>query len=214
MSARGLTIIGGGEHARVVIETARTRPDLWQVEGFADPDWCEETQRRLEVSWLGDDARVLARCDDKERLYVLGVGAIGAGDARFRIVKRYHAAGACFASLVHVHAWVSPTAQLGVGTVVFAGAVVQSGAQIGDHAVVGSGAIIEHDVKLGAFAQTGPGALVGGGTVIGDGSYLGLGACVRDHLTIGSGVMVAMGAVVTADVTDGAVVVGVPARSR
>jgi acetyltransferase EpsM len=215
MTAQPVAVIGGGEHARVVIETARSRLDLWVVEGFADPDPCEETQRRLGVAWLGDDERALGLVGvDGERRFVLGVGAIGVGERRRRIVERYVAASARFASLVHARAWVSPTAQLDEGSVVFAGAVVQSGAHIGAHAVVGSGAIIEHDVSLGAFAQAGPGAVVGGGAVIGEGSYLGLGSRVRDHVAVGTKVMVAMGAVVTANVASGAVVVGVPARAR
>jgi acetyltransferase EpsM len=205
-----LTIIGGGEHARVVVETARSRSDLWNVDGFADPQPCEDTQRRLGVTWIGDDDAALARSG--ERLYVLGIGAIGVGDTRRTIVARY--AGARFAAIAHANAWVSPTAQLGIGVVVFAGAVIQSGARIGAHVVVGSGAIVEHDVALGDLAQLGPGVVIGGGATIGSGSYLGLGACIRDHVTIGSNVMVAMGAVVTANVADGAVVVGVPARSR
>ena len=212
MTTRKLTIIGGGEHARVVIETARTRLDLWFVEGFADPEPCEETQQRLGIPWLGDDATALARAG--ERLYVLGLGEVGVGDARQRIALRYAAAGARFATLVHSHAWVSPTAHVGEGVVVFAGAILQSGALIGAHAVVGSGAVIEHDVNLGAFVQTGPGALVGGGTIVGDGCYLGLGARVRDHVVLGAGVMVAMGAVVTSNVANNATVVGVPARPR
>lgn len=205
-----LVVIGGGEHARVVIEAARTQPARWQVEGFADPQPCPETQQRLGVAWLGDDAAVRAR--PGERRYVLGVGAVGVSDLRQAIAARY--AGARFAAIVHERAWVSPTAHVEDGAVVFAGAVIQSGARIAAHAVVGSGTIVEHDVELGAFVQTGPGVVIGGGARIGEGSYLGLGACVRDHVAIGARVMVAMGAVVTSAVADGTVVIGVPARPR
>jgi acetyltransferase EpsM len=213
MTARLLTVIGGGEHARVVIETAQSAPEQWVVEGFVDPSPCDETQRRLGVAWLGDDTRALAR-PAAERFYVLGVGSVGISDVRKRIVERYLAAGAQFATVVHARAWVSPTAQLAAGSVVLAGAIIQSGARLGEHTLVGTGAIVEHDVTFGEYVQTGPGVVLGGGVTVGAGSYLGLGACVRDHVTIGAGVLVALGAVVTANVSDGARVMGVPARAR
>ena len=206
MSAQPLIVIGGGEHARVIIETARTRPDLWVVEGFVDPRPCEETQQRLGTKWLGGDA---VRDDV---LYVLGVGDVGVSEARPRIVEKY--ARAKFATVVDARAHVSPTAKLEAGAVVFAGAIVHTGAHVGKHAVVGTGAIVEHDVALGNFAQLGPGAIVGGGARIESNCYVGLGARIRDHVTVGPGGLVAMGAVVTTSVDAGATVLGVPARPR
>ncbi len=212
MTALALTVIGGGEHARVVIETARSQPGTWHVEGFADPAPCEETCRRLAVTRLGDDVEVLGR--PGERRYVLGVGSVGVGRVRRAIADRYASAGAGFGAIVHSRAWVSPTAIVEEGAVILAGAIVQSGSRIGTHAVVGSGTIVEHDVELGAFVQTGPGVVIGGGAIVGADTYLGLGACVRDHVTIGASVVVAMGAAVVADVARGAAVYGVPARPR
>jgi acetyltransferase EpsM len=206
VSAQPLVVIGGGEHARVVIETARTRPELWAVEGFVDPRPCEDTQKRLGVKWLGGDHLR----DDVH--YVLGVGEVGVGELRQRILAKY--ADARFATIVDARAHVSPTARLEPGAVVFAGAVVHTGAHVGMHAVIGTGAIVEHDVSIGNFAQLGPGAVVGGGARIEANSYVGLGARIRDHVTIGAGVMVAMGAVVTANVAAGSTVLGVPARAR
>ncbi|HLL21976.1 MAG TPA: NeuD/PglB/VioB family sugar acetyltransferase [Kofleriaceae bacterium] len=199
-----VAVIGGGEHARVVIETARSVH--LAIEGFLDPRPCEDTQQRLGVPWLGDDA---VRDD---LAYVLGVGGAGIDNVRARLVDRY--ATATFVAIVHANAWVSPTARVHAGAVVLAGAVIQSGAEIGPHAIVGSGAVIEHDVVLGAFVQAAPGVVIGGGAHIGDGSYLGIRACVRDHVTIGARTLVGMGAVVTSGVDAGLVVMGVPARVR
>jgi acetyltransferase EpsM len=210
LPARELVIVGGGEHARVLVEAARSRPDAWIVVGFVDPRPVPET-RDLGVEWLGDDERALASARP-EQAYALGVGAIGVSPVRERIARRYDAAGVRWATVVHATAFVSPTAVLGDGAAVLAGAIVNTRARIGRHAVVNTGAVVEHDVSVGDFTQIGPAAAIGGGTEIGGSCYLGLGCRVRDHVRVGDGALVAMGAVVVAAVPAGAVVKGVPAK--
>ena len=207
---KDLIIIGGGEHARVVIETARTRPDLWNLIGFTDPGPCDETLRRLGLPHLGGDDSF-----SRDRLaswYVLGVGGIGVSAVRHNVIRHYSDVASRWATIVHSNATISPTAQLGTGTVVFAGATVNSGAIVGDHCVVNTGAIIEHDVRLGSFTQVGPGAIIGGGATVGGGSYLGLGCRIRDHICIGNRVLIGMGAVVVTSVEDELAVAGIPAK--
>jgi acetyltransferase EpsM len=210
---RDLLVIGGGGHARVLIDTARSRPDAWRVAGFVDPRGCEDDAGPLGVRWLGDDSEAFRLVHSTADLSViLGVGAVGSTSRRQEIVARYERRGVRWASIVHARAWVSPSAQLGAGVLVCAGAVVNAGAVIGDHCVVNTGAIVEHDVVLGDFVQVAPGAVVGGGTAIGEATYLGLGCRVRDHVQIGPRALVAMGAVVAESVDAGQRVMGVPAR--
>lgn len=213
MSApQALILIGGGEHARVLAEAAASHPELWRVLGFVDPQPCPETERRLGLRAFASDEEALREVNSA--WFVLGIGRIRSAELRRKLVARYSAAGARWATVVHRTAWVSPTATLASGAVVFAGAVVQTGAALGAHAVVNTGAVIEHDVIVGDFTLAAPGVAVGGGTVIGSDAYLGLGCRIRDHLQIGCGVTVGMGAVVTRSVRDGVTVTGVPARER
>ena len=207
---KDLIVIGGGEHARVVIEAAQSRPDLWRVRGFTDPKPCEETSLRMGIPHIGGDDGYSP--DRFSSWYVLGVGGIGVSAVRHNLIHRYAEAGARWATVVHSHAMVSKNAGIGAGTVILAGAVVNSGATIAEHCVINSGAIIEHDVTIGSYTQVGPGAAIGGGARVGAGSYLGLGCRIRDHVCIGNRVLVGMGAVVVASVEDEVAVVGVPAR--
>jgi sugar O-acyltransferase (sialic acid O-acetyltransferase NeuD family) len=211
-----LVVIGAGEHARVVLDAAESRPDRWTVDGTVDsPD---RPARRVPVlPTLGDDAAFLARlmkiAAAERPAIVLGVGAPTEPDRRRAIVERYRGI-AEWATVIHATATISPTATIEEGSVVLAAAIVGPGARIGPHVVVNSGAVVEHDVTLGAFSQVGPGAAIGGATTIGEGTLVGLGASVRDHLTIGSEAVVGMGAVVVADVAVGTLVVGTPARQK
>jgi acetyltransferase EpsM len=205
-----LIIIGGGEHARVVIEAARSAA-AWNILGFVDPLPCDETVARMKTAQLGAD-EALGRYPSSA--LVLGIGTAGLDDRRQKAVARLGVAPERWATVIHAAAWVSPTTTVAAGSVVLAGAIVNSGARIGRHCIINSRACIEHDVTLGDFVHAAPGSIVAGGAEVGDGSYLGIGSLIRDHRTIGRGCLVGMGAAVTANFGDGAVLVGVPARPR
>jgi acetyltransferase EpsM len=210
-----LIIIGGGEHARVVAEAARSNPHSWQLKGFVDPEPCVDLVRMLRIPRLGSDAEFISRVESEdERWVVLGIGAVRPSGRRRGIVETYQAAkNLKWAKVFHSAAWISPTARIEEGVVVFAGAVVNSGAHLGVHSVVNTGAIIEHDVRVGAFVMVSPGVVIGGGAVLEEGAFVGLGARIRDHVTVGVGATVAMGAVVVKDVPAGQAVEGIPAKT-
>jgi acetyltransferase EpsM len=215
--AAPLIVLGGGEHARVVIEAARTQPERWVVQGYAAPTSAAGTDIS-DVPWLGDDTAVAARLADlapDERAWlVLGFGRGESHDAltaRVAAAERFGGT-ARWAVVVHATAWVSPSATLEPGAVILAKAVVNAGARVGRHAIVNSGAVVEHDVQIGDGSHVAPGAVIGGGTRVGAWTFIGLGAKVRDHIEVGAGAVVGMGAVVVGSISPGEVVVGVPAR--
>jgi acetyltransferase EpsM len=205
-----LILIGGGGHARVVLDAARSQSE-WEAIGYLDAKPTEGMER-AGLRWLGDDEAGLARADADEAWFVLGIGSVRVSDVRERLVQRYGSVK--WATVVHASARIASDVRLGAGTVVFAGAVVNPAALVGDHCVINTGAIVEHDCIVGDHAQVGPGAVLGGGVTIAARAFVGLGSRVRDHVAVGEGATVGMGAVVVKDVAAGAVVLGVPARDR
>ncbi|MEP7225723.1 MAG: NeuD/PglB/VioB family sugar acetyltransferase [Gemmatimonadales bacterium] len=208
MSAR-IVIIGGGEHARVIIDAARASAAQPELVGFVDPEPCLETIQRLGLRRLGDEDALET---ERDLHAVLGFGAVEPRGRREEAVRRVTPLVRGWASVIHGAAWISPGAIIGEGTVIMAGAVIQTGARIGAHCVVNTGAIVEHDVVLGDFVQLAPRAALGGGVRVDAGAYIGMGATVRDHTRVRAGAVVGMGAVVVRDVAAGARVMGVPAR--
>jgi sugar O-acyltransferase (sialic acid O-acetyltransferase NeuD family) len=157
---------------------------------------------------LGDAARlddpgfIAAHC------FVIAVQ----GPTRRPIAERLIAAGAELPPLVHPAAVVSPSAKLGDGVVLSAGAIVQQDARIGRFTVLNTACSIDHDNVVGEHCSIAPGAHTAGGVVIGDQAFIGLGALIINRVTVGRRATVGAGAVVTRDVPEGATVVGNPAR--
>jgi acetyltransferase EpsM len=206
---RELIVIGGGEHARVVMEAASSDPVQWNVLGFVAPSHCQETVERLQLPRLGGDESLV---EYPNAALILGIGSIGVNTLRQEVVARLAVAHDRWAVVVHPMAFVSPTAKIDRGSVVLAGAVVNTGARIGSHSIINSNACIEHDATLGSFVHAAPGSIVAGGASIGDGCYLGMGSLVRDHISIGQSCLIGMGAVVTKTSRSESLLIGVPAK--
>jgi sugar O-acyltransferase (sialic acid O-acetyltransferase NeuD family) len=114
-------------------------------------------------------------------------------------------------SVVHPHAWVDPSVQLGPGTVIFAGAVVQPDAVLGAHVIVNTGATVDHDCRLADFVHIAPGAHLAGGVSVAEGAMLGIGSAAIPGATVGRYTTVGAGGVVIDNLPDEVVAVGCPA---
>jgi sugar O-acyltransferase (sialic acid O-acetyltransferase NeuD family) len=115
-------------------------------------------------------------------------------------------------TVVHPRAWVDPSAQVGPGTVIFAGAVVQACARLGAHVIINTSASVDHDCIVGDFAHIAPGCHLGGQVTIGDGCLMGIGSAAIPGSETGAWSVVGSGSVVTRNIPAGQVAVGVPAR--
>jgi len=119
-----------------------------------------------------------------------------------------------FATAISPTALVSPTAQIGAGTVVLQGATIQALAEIGQHVIINTRASIDHEVRIGDYAHISPMATLCGNVHVGEGSWIGAAAVVIPGVKIGKWATVGAGAVVIRDVPDGVTVVGNPGREK
>jgi sugar O-acyltransferase (sialic acid O-acetyltransferase NeuD family) len=202
---RKLLVIGGGGHGRVVAEAAQLSEAFDEIV-VVDP--------HAAVTWsfplcccVADEAEIGA-----EPTGWLFMPAIGAAAQRRFVFEQYRARGFDAAVVRHPRATVSPTAEIGAGTVLCAGAVVGAQAQLGVGVIVNHNAVVEHDCVVGDFAHLAPGSVLAGAASLGRDSFLGAGSTVRHGVRLGDGLIVGNGAAVVSDLHAPGVYVGQPAR--
>jgi sugar O-acyltransferase (sialic acid O-acetyltransferase NeuD family) len=117
-----------------------------------------------------------------------------------------------YVSVIDARSTISPSASIGVGTVVLAGSIIQANAIIGNHVIINTAASIDHDNIIGDYAHVSPHATLCGHVEIGEGTHIGAGVTIIPSIKVGKWTTVGAGSVVLRDLPDGVVAVGVPAR--
>ncbi len=197
-------VIGAGGHAKVVLSALmEAKAD---VAGIYDDDPFKLGTEVLGVPVLGAIGELRS---------VKGVvGVIGVGDNATRRRIAAQLPGTEWLTVVHPMAFVDESASLGLGTVVFAGAVIQPGARIGRHCIINTGATVDHDCVIGDFCHIAPGCNLGGAVTLAEGVFMGIGSVAIQNVSVGAWSTVGAGAAVVTYLPDRVVAVGVPARVR
>lgn len=208
-----IKVIGvcAGGHAKVVMEILRSL-EQYEIVGLLDDNPDLHGVSILDVEVLGKHGLMPKLYEQGIHWAFIGLGTVGNARRRREIYAAIVGYGFRLASAVHPRAIVSPSARLGEGPTVMAGAVINAAARVGDDVTINTGAIVEHDCVIGDHTHIATGARLGGGVRVGESSHVGLGASIRQGICIGSKVVVGAGAVVVHDVPDNVVVAGVPAR--
>jgi sugar O-acyltransferase (sialic acid O-acetyltransferase NeuD family) len=207
-----VVVVGGGGHARCLLEALEAQ-GIYTIAGVLDGHKPAGTPIAGEHKVIGDWSAASIAAITAEGV-THAIVAIGDNATRERVAAELAAAWPeiRFAVVVHPSATVSPSAQLGDGTVVFPGAVVHVGARVGRHCIVNTRASLDHDGVMGDFAALAPGSTLSGNVFVGRGAWVGAGAVVTHGKTIGEHTVVGAGAVVVCDLPPLVVAFGSPAK--
>ena len=206
-----LLLLGAGGHARVVAETALATGRFSSI-AFLDDRCCGPEQLPDQLGWPVIGSLTAALDPQIRQQFSAALVAIGNASIRVRWLPILASAGYEVPVVSHPTAWVSPSAQLGAGSVVFAQSSIQAQVMIASGAILNTGCSVDHDAQLGKGVHVCPGAHLAGDVQVGDRSWIGIGASVIQQICIGDDVTVGAGAVVVCDLPNGVTAVGVPAR--
>lgn len=200
-----LAILGASGHGKVLADIAELTG--WKKIVFFDDAWPEKTSNG---AWqvIGDTQMLLNNINNYQGIIV----AIGNNKVRQQKLQQLDSAGAKIINLIHPSATVSRYAQIGLGSVIVAGAVINPDCVIGSGAIINTCSSVGHDCTLGNAVHICPGARLAGGTEIGDRAWVGVGSSVRQLITVGADAIVGAGSVVVKNVCTSTVVIGNPAK--
>lgn len=200
-----LAILGASGHGKVLADIAELTG--WKQIVFFDDAWPEKTSNG---AWqvIGDTQMLLNNINNYQGVIV----AIGNNKVRQQKLQQVYSAGAKIITLIHPSATVSRYTQIGLGSVIVAGAVVNPDCVIGPGAIINTCSSVGHDCTLGDAVHICPGARLAGGSDIADRAWIGVGSSVRQLITVGADAVVGAGSVVVKNVLANTVVVGNPAK--
>lgn len=119
-----------------------------------------------------------------------------------------------FPPLIHPTAYVSKSAAIANGTVVFANSYVGPNSRIGKFCILNTGASVEHDCSIGNQNFLAPGTLLAGRVIIGDNCFLGMGSLISDGISIGSDSVIAANSFVNENIPSNSFAAGTPTKLR
>lgn len=205
-----IVFLGGGGHARVLIDLVRIIGQ-YEIVGILDLHLKKGTMV-LNIPVLGGDDQLSVIFNNGIRTGCIAVGSAKDNEVRCRLFDVTRHMGFEILSLVHPNSFVSEESTISDGVQVMAGVTIQTNTFIGENSIINTGAIIDHDCFVGRHTHICPGVVVAGGVAIGDNSFIGPGATIIKGVNIGNNSVVGAGAVVIHDVGDGLKVKGVPAE--
>ena len=202
MRMRELLILGVGVHGAEmaeIVERVNQAQPTWNLLGFLSADG----------KAVGEDRNghpVLGTLDDLGRypnacLVPDNEWSRSAAVPRERLV-----------SLIDPSSFVSRTATIGGGCVIYPHCFVGLNATLGDYVFCLSGCVINHDDVIQDRVVLASKVSLAGFVHVEPDCYLGQGCTIRQFQRIGQGSLVGMGAVVVADVEPNNVMVGNPAK--
>lgn len=199
-----IILIGDNGHSKVIEDCIHSNGDV--VIAKLDDQYSE---RVMEGTLVKGPIAILPELFEVDlKIFI----AIEQNQARKKIVDLLGLPSQIYATVIHKSAIISPTAEIGFGTVVMPGTVVNADSKIGEHAIINSNSTIEYNCLIEDFVHVSSAAVATGNVQLAEGSHLGASATVIAGQSIGAWAIIGAGSVVVSDIEGHVTVTGVPAK--
>lgn len=194
-------------HAGVVLDLLISKGE-YKIIGFLDNTPELKNTKISGIPVLGSSSEVKNFISKTDLFHI----SLGNNYAREKIANDIINNNGSLLTLIHNTAIISKNVNIGDGSFIGPGTIINYGSSIGICSIINSGAIIEHDNVINDFVHIAPGVVTGGRVSIENKSFIGLGSSIIPDIRIGKNVLVGAGSTVVKDVEDKNSVLGYAAK--
>ncbi|WP_413613334.1 NeuD/PglB/VioB family sugar acetyltransferase [Bdellovibrio sp. HCB-110] len=174
---KDLYLIGAGGHCASCIDVIEST-GIFNIRGVFDlPEKVGE--KILGYTIIGSDEDI-SKYIQNNSSFLITIGQIKSASPRIKVFESLIKSGAELAIVVSPRAYVAPSAEVGLGTIVMHDALVNARARIGINSIINTKSLIEHDAEIGNHCHISTAAVVNGSARIMDKAFLGSNATVRE----------------------------------
>ncbi len=192
-----ILLIGSGGHGHACV-------DVIEISGKYKIAGLVEKNEQGFKSILGYP--ILGANDDLENLRqqysyaLITVGQIKSPNIRIKLYNLLKELDFTLPVIISPKAYVSKHAQIGEGSIIMHGSIVNANAKIGKNCIINNQSLIEHDATIGDHCHISTNAIVNGGVDVGNNSFIGSGSVLIQSISIGAECVIGAGLVIKNDI--------------
>ena len=192
-----ILLIGAGGHARSCIDVLEEE-NQFEIAGLIEKgERISNNSLGYSVIGTDDDLKVLRK---HYKNAIITVGQIKSPKIRIKLYQLLKELDFTLPVIVSPHAYVSKHAQIGEGSIIMHGVIINANAKIGNNCIINNRALIEHDAVIGDHCHIATGAIINGEVSVGNETFIGSGAITKQCISIGNNCIVGAGIILKNDV--------------
>ena len=194
MNKENIILIGAGGHALSCIDVIE-QENKYNIHGLVGLK--DEVGKKIsgyDVIATQDELVYLSK--DFRNAFI-AIGQIKNIKLRIDLYESVLKTGFKIPSIISPQSFISRTVQIGEGTIIMNGVILNSGVRIGNNCIINSKALIEHGTQVADHCHISTGAILNGDCIVESKSFVGSGAIVKQGITIKTNSFVNMGQIVT-----------------
>ncbi len=195
-----IVLLGAGGHCKVIID-AICSTGLYKIAGVVDLN-CNYKSKILGIPVIGNDDILPKIFDSGIKNAFVAIGSISDCSLRKKLCKKVKQIGFRLPVISHTKSVIANDVQIGEGTFIAPGAVINAGTKVGRNSIINTSASVDHDCRIGDFVHIAPGVTLCGEVEVGNETHIGVGANVIQCIKIGKRRFIKAGSLVKSNQPD------------